>query len=118
MARNGPSKKAKPSIDAIQDDLQSLRDDVAHLSTELQGLLGDAGKDVVDDVMGRLNRARSTVDDLIVDASQRAREGARAVVDMKESVVEGVEDSVRERPITALAIAAGLGFLLSSTLLR
>jgi ElaB/YqjD/DUF883 family membrane-anchored ribosome-binding protein len=118
MPRNGQSKKARSNIDTVQDDLQSLREDVTELSTQIQGLLSNAGKDVVDDVMERLNRARSTVDDLIVEAGQRGKEAARAVVDMKESVVEGVEESVRERPLTALAIAVGFGFILSSTLRR
>jgi ElaB/YqjD/DUF883 family membrane-anchored ribosome-binding protein len=118
MPRNGHSKKARPSIDAVQDDLQSLRDDVTQLSTQLQGLLSNAGTEVVDDVMARLNRARSTVDALIVEAGHRGKEAARAVVDIKENIVEGVEESVRERPIMALAIAVGFGFILSSTMRR
>jgi ElaB/YqjD/DUF883 family membrane-anchored ribosome-binding protein len=118
MPRNGHAKKPKQAVGRIQDDLQSLRDDVTHLSEQMQSLLGDAGKDVMDDVMSRLGRAKETVDALIEDAGSKGKEAARAVVDLKENLVDEVETTVRERPITALAIAMGVGFLLSSTLRR
>ncbi|MGZ5894838.1 MAG: DUF883 family protein [Xanthobacteraceae bacterium] len=118
MARNGHTKKTAKTVESIEDDLQSLRGDVTHLSKQLQTLLRDAGSDAVDDVMSRLSRARATVDDLIADAGSKGKEAARVVVNMKDNFVDCVEDSVRERPLAALAIAAGVGFILSSTLRR
>lgn len=118
MPRNGRSKKAAQSMEDIQDDLQSLRDDVMQLSTQLQSLLSESGNDMMDEVMSRLGRAKATVDDLIEGAGDKGREAARAVSDLKDNLADGVEDSVREHPIAALAIAMGVGFVLSSTLRR
>jgi ElaB/YqjD/DUF883 family membrane-anchored ribosome-binding protein len=55
---------------------------------------------------------------LIGSAGARGREAVDAVSEMGGNVVDNVEDAIRERPLTALAIAVGLGFVLSSTMRR
>ena len=114
MARAKPSAKAADAIGNIQDDLQGLREDVAQLTQQLEGLLRDAGSDVVDDVMGRLSRARSTVDEMIADAGEKGRDAARAARDFKDNLVDDVEETVREHPLMAIAIALGVGYIISS----
>jgi ElaB/YqjD/DUF883 family membrane-anchored ribosome-binding protein len=37
---------------------------------------------------------------------------------MKDNLVEGVEETVREHPMMTLAIAVGVGFIVSSALRR
>jgi ElaB/YqjD/DUF883 family membrane-anchored ribosome-binding protein len=114
MARAKPSAKAADAIGNIQDDLQGLREDVAQLTQQLEGLLRDAGSDVVDDVMDRLSRARSTVDEMIADAGAKGKDAARAARDFKDNLVEDVEETVREHPLMTIAIALGVGYIISS----
>ena len=97
MARAKQSTKLKDNaIGNIQGDLQSLRDDVAQLTQQLEGVLRDAGSDVVDDVMSRLSRAKSTVDDMIADAGSKGRDAARVAREVKDNLVDDVEETVRE----------------------
>lgn len=106
------------NVKNLKKDLQSLRDDLSELSKQVEGLASDAGTEMVDDVKMRLANFGSSVDELIANAGARGRDAVDAVSDMGGDVVENVEDAVRERPFTALAIAVGLGFVLSSTMRR
>ena len=106
--------KSDDAIGNIQGDLQSLRDDVSLLTQQLEGLLRDAGNDVVEDVLGRLSRAKSTVDDMIADAGTKGRDAARAARDFKDNLVDDVEETVREHPLMTIAVAVGVGYIISS----
>ncbi len=117
MARARQVPKSR-DIDHLQDDLQNLREDVAQLSKQLEGALRDAGSDVADDVMKRLGRAKATVDQLIEGVGVKGADAARAAVELKDNLVDGVEESVREHPMMTLAVAMGVGFILSAALRR
>ncbi len=102
----------------LKKDLQNLRDDLSELSKQVEGVANGAGAEMIDDVKARLANFGSSVDELIGSAGARGREAVDAVSEMGGSVVDNVEDAIRERPLTALAIAVGLGFVLSSTMRR
>jgi len=55
---------------------------------------------------------RDRVTPAVADAAGRAEEAAYQARDYAHAKVETVARSVRERPLTALAIAAGVGYLL------
>jgi ElaB/YqjD/DUF883 family membrane-anchored ribosome-binding protein len=117
MARassNGTSLNVKN----LKKDLQSLREDMLELSKQVEGLAGNAGGEVLDEVKANLARFGETVDDLLANAGTRGREAVDAVGEMGGNVVENVEDAIREHPLSAVAIAVGLGFVLSSTMRR
>ena len=118
MARARSADLSSVNVKNLKKDLQSLRDDLSELSKQVEGLASDAGAEMIDDVKSRLASFGSSVDDLIAGAGARGREAVDAVGEMGGNVVDNVEDAVRERPLTALAIAVGLGFVLSSTMRR
>ena len=105
--------KSKEAIENIHEDLQSLRDDVAQLTQQLEGPLREAGSDVLDDVMARLSRAKTTVDDMMAEAGTKSRDAARAARDIKDNIIDDVEDAVREHPLMTIAVAVGVGFIIS-----
>ena len=73
-----------------------------------------------DDPKEEIARLRAQVEQLmrdrvtpaVADAAGRAEEAAYQARDYAQAKVERVARSVRERPLTALAIAAGVGYLL------
>ncbi|MBX9846230.1 MAG: hypothetical protein K2Z80_30940 [Xanthobacteraceae bacterium] len=113
-ATNGTSLNVKN----LKKDLQSLREEMLELSKQVEGLASNAGGEMLDDVKANLARFGETVDDLIANAGARGREAVETVGEMGGNVVENVEDAIREHPLSALAIAVGLGFVLSSTMRR
>ena len=118
MARARSADASSVNVKSLKRDLQSLRDDLSQLSKQVEGLATDAGSELLDDVKARLQNFGSSVDELIAGAGARGREAADAVGEMGGNVVENVEEAVREHPLATLAIAAGLGFVLASTMRR
>ena len=95
---------ASAGVRDIQADLVGLRDDVVrltHQSTDIFATKGTAS----------WQRAKSDLDGVISDAGEKGREAIGAVREVGDNVVDAVDKSLKQRPYTALALAAGLGFL-------
>ncbi|GER00128.1 hypothetical protein JCM17845_07510 [Iodidimonas gelatinilytica] len=89
-------KKYTDEMDALKADVQKLRADIA----ALVGAFGD-------DASAKGQEAREA-------AARRLRE-ARA---KSEAGLKQIEGSIEQNPLTALAIALGLGFLVGALLNR
>jgi len=92
----------------IQDDLQALRDDVARLTQQLAGIVTAKGNKA-------WKRAKSNVGDVVSDVQDMGMEAVGAVREVGDNVVDAIDESLRKRPYTTLAIAAGIGFLFGAT---
>ena len=88
----------------IQADLVSLRDEVARLTHQIADIFAAKGT-------ASWQRAKSDLDGVISDAGEKGREAIGAVREVGDNVVDAVDKSLKQRPYTALALAAGLGFL-------
>jgi ElaB/YqjD/DUF883 family membrane-anchored ribosome-binding protein len=99
-------------------DLQSLRDDIAHLTQQIATLLVATGEATVDEIMGQIRRAKQNIDDLVTDAKANGKDAADAVREAADPVVKGVGDAVHEHPFLALAVAVGLGLAFGAALRR
>ena len=102
------TKAAAAGANDIQEDLQVLRDDVTRLTRQIAGILSSKGTQAWE-------RARSNVDGVVADAQERGMDAVDAAREMGETVVDTIDESVRQRPYTMLALAAGLGFLCGAT---
>jgi ElaB/YqjD/DUF883 family membrane-anchored ribosome-binding protein len=88
----------------IQADLVGLRDDVARLTHQIADIFAAKGT-------ASWQRAKSDLDGVISDAGEKGREAIGAVREVGDNVVDAFDKSLKQRPYTALALAAGLGFL-------
>ncbi len=95
MADNSESK-AGANLDALRVELDQMR-------SELSKLLENAG----DTARAKVKEAAATAEDVAHEASRAADKGCTVL-----------RDTVREQPVTSLAVAAGLGFIASLLLLR
>ena len=60
-------------------------------------------------------KARSSVDDMVAGAQDTGREAVDAVREVSDNFVEAIDESIKTRPYTTLAIVAALGFLFGAT---
>jgi ElaB/YqjD/DUF883 family membrane-anchored ribosome-binding protein len=111
-------RKTTTAIGEIQNDLYSVREDVAKLADHVTELLGDKSDDVINDVKQRVSRLRESIDAAISEAGAGGRSAVREATDGLKDIGDTLEDSMRERPFTMLAIALGLGVVLGTTLRR
>ena len=92
----------------IQKDLQALRDDFARLAEQVGDILTDKGN-------AAWRRARSSVDEAVAGAQDRSREAVDAMREVSDNFVDAIDQSIKERPYTTLAMVAGIAFLLGAT---
>ncbi|HLN37993.1 MAG TPA: hypothetical protein VK337_09445 [Xanthobacteraceae bacterium] len=102
-------KKAAGEVSGdIQSDLQALRDDFARLAEQVSEILGTKGS-------AAWQKARSSVDDMVAGAQDTGREAVDAMREVSDNFVEAIDDSIKTRPYTTLAIAAAIGFFFGAT---
>jgi ElaB/YqjD/DUF883 family membrane-anchored ribosome-binding protein len=92
----------------MQDDLKTLRDDFSRLAEQVSTILSNRGNDA-------WQRAKSGLDDVMADAQDKGRDAVGAMRDVSDNFVEAIDESLKNRPYTTLAIVAGLGFLFGAT---
>ena len=110
-ARDGLRDVKKAAGEASSDiaaDLQALRDDFAKLAEQVSEILGTKGN-------AAWQKARSSVDDMVAGAQDTGREAVDAVREVSDNFVEAIDESIKTRPYTTLAIVAALGFLFGAT---
>ncbi len=110
-ARDGRPRSRQSGLIRVRrhpDDLQALRDDFARLAEQVGEILADKGN-------AAWRRAKTSVDSIVSDAQDKGRDAAGAVRDVSDNFVGAIDDSLKERPYTTLAIVAGLGFLFGAT---
>jgi ElaB/YqjD/DUF883 family membrane-anchored ribosome-binding protein len=101
-------KVASAGARDIQEDLEALRDDVARLTQQIGGILAATGNKA-------WRRAKSNVEGVISDAQGAGAEAVGAVREVGDNVVDAIDESLKTRPYTTLALAAGIGFLFGAT---
>lgn len=92
----------------IQQDLETLREDVARLAEQVAQLLAVKGNATWRD-------AKSNIDGIMSDAQAKGQEAVDAVRGVGENVTDAIDDLLKRRPYTTLALALGIGFLFGTT---
>jgi ElaB/YqjD/DUF883 family membrane-anchored ribosome-binding protein len=101
-------KAAAAASGDIQADLEALRNDVARLTTQITDIFASKGN-------AAWSRARSNVEGVMSDVGAKGQEAVDAVREVGENVVDAIDESLRKRPYTTLALAAAIGFLFGAT---
>jgi ElaB/YqjD/DUF883 family membrane-anchored ribosome-binding protein len=85
-----------------------LRDDFRRLADQVAGIVSDSGT-------AAWQRAKSSIDDAVADAQAKGRDAASAVHEVSDRFVDALDESLKTRPYTTLAIVAGIAFLFGAT---
>lgn len=91
----------------IQADLQALQEDVAKLTKQFADMFSERGSTA-------WQRAKANVDDVLSEAQAKGATAIDSVRDASDGVLDALEDSLRQRPYTTLALAVGLGFVVGT----
>jgi ElaB/YqjD/DUF883 family membrane-anchored ribosome-binding protein len=84
MATTARKTRAKSTVD-LESELDTLREDLSRMTDQLTQF-----------------------------ATQKGRDAVEAVRGAAENVTDTVEESIQERPMTTIALAVGLGFLIGA----
>ena len=97
-------KAASAASGDIQADLQALRDDVTRLATQITDIFAAKGNVA-------WSRAKSNVEGVVSDVGAKGQEAMDAVQEVGDKVIDTIDESLKTRPYTTLAVALGIGFL-------
>ncbi len=95
-------------VDAVKNDISALADQISEV---LEAFKGDARKQA----KRTYKQARANVDSVMSDASKRGGEALDAAQDYASTLEESLEDAITQRPLAAVGLAVGLGFLIGVT---
>jgi ElaB/YqjD/DUF883 family membrane-anchored ribosome-binding protein len=102
-------------VDRLRKDLDALKHDIAALGTEMTTAL----KSIAGTAQGQARRGYKRMqDNVTATVSDLRRQGTGAWDDAQETVEsleESFEQAVRQRPLSAVGLAIGLGFLIGVT---
>jgi ElaB/YqjD/DUF883 family membrane-anchored ribosome-binding protein len=101
-------KAAAAASGDLQADLQALRDDVARLAQQIADIFAAKGGNA-------WHHARSGVDEAIADVEGRGRDAIDAVREVGDNLAGAIDESLKQRPYTTLALALGIGFLFGAS---
>jgi ElaB/YqjD/DUF883 family membrane-anchored ribosome-binding protein len=102
------AKAASAAGGDIQADLEALRSDVARLTTQLGDIFAAKGSAA----WGRAkSNIKANIEDVVSDASAKGQEAVDAVREVSDNMMEAIDESLKRRPYTTLALAFGIGFL-------
>jgi ElaB/YqjD/DUF883 family membrane-anchored ribosome-binding protein len=101
-------KAASVASGDIQADLEALRNDVARLASQIGDIFTAKGNQA-------WGRAKDNLGGVMSDATAKGQEAVDAVREVSDNMVGAIDESLKKRPYTTLAIAVGIGFLLGIT---
>jgi ElaB/YqjD/DUF883 family membrane-anchored ribosome-binding protein len=110
-AKDAARESAKAVSEAgsnMQADLDSLRHEVRRLTDQITDIVTAKGS-------AAWARARSNIEGVVSDATAKGQEAVHAVRDVGDNMVDAIDESLRKRPYTTLALAVGIGFLFGAT---
>jgi ElaB/YqjD/DUF883 family membrane-anchored ribosome-binding protein len=99
---------AAAASEDIKADLQALRDDMAKLAKQIADIFAAKGSKAWD-------HARSGVDEALADVEDKGRDAIDAVREVGDNLAGAIDESLKHRPYTTLALALGIGFLFGAT---
>ena len=100
-------KAASAASGDIQADLQALRDDVTRLATQIADIFSAKGNVA-------WSRAKANVEGVVSDVGAKGQEAIDAAQEVRDKVIDAIDESLETRPYTTLAMALGIGFLLGA----
>jgi ElaB/YqjD/DUF883 family membrane-anchored ribosome-binding protein len=104
----------KATYERLEKDVAAVKNDISALTEQITDALnsfaGTAGKQA----RRGYKQARANVDSAVDDLSERGSAAMDAAQEAASSLEETLEDLIQERPLAAVGLALGLGFLIGT----
>lgn len=101
-------ERLQKDLDAVKNDISALTDQISDV---IEAFKGDARKQA----RRAYKQARSDVDSMMSDVGKRGSEALDAAQNYAGTLEESLEDAITQRPLAAVGLAVGLGFLIGVT---
>ncbi|HVX79719.1 MAG TPA: DUF883 family protein [Bradyrhizobium sp.] len=105
----------KATVERLEKDIAAVKDDISALTEQITEVLNSFAGTAKKQARHGYKQARANVDAAVDDLSGRGSAAMEAAQDMASSIEETLEDAIAQRPLAAVGLALGLGFLIGVT---
>lgn len=105
----------KATYERLQKDVEAVKNDISALADQISDVIEAFKGDARKQAKRTYKQARANVDTMMSDASKRGGEALDAAQDYASTLEESLEDAITQRPLAAVGLAVGLGFLIGVT---
>ena len=110
-----PNVENEDPFTRLEKEMTAMRNAIGVLSEQVADAASDIGAVAQSQARRGLKNARSHVNAMMSDASDRAGVVANAAQMQASSIGDTLQDVIEERPLSTVALALGLGFLIGVT---
>ncbi len=103
------------SYERLQKDVDAVKDDMSKLAEQLSDALDAFTSTARKQTRRGYKQARSNLDSIMADAADKGNSALAAAQDAAVTLEDTVEDAIVQRPLAAVGLAVGLGFLIGVT---
>jgi ElaB/YqjD/DUF883 family membrane-anchored ribosome-binding protein len=108
-------KVGDATYDRLQKDVSTVKNDIAALTDQITDALNTLAGAAKKRARHGYKEARANVGATVSDLSERTGAVMEAAQDTATTIEETLEDVIVQRPLTTVALALGLGFLIGVT---
>jgi ElaB/YqjD/DUF883 family membrane-anchored ribosome-binding protein len=101
----------KATYERLEKDVANVKDDISALADQITDAINTLAGTARKQARRGYKNARANVDSVVDDLSERSS----AMMDAAGSMEETLENVITERPLAAVGLALGLGFLIGAT---
>jgi ElaB/YqjD/DUF883 family membrane-anchored ribosome-binding protein len=105
----------KATTERLEKDVAAVKDDIAALTDQITDAINTFAGSATKQARRGYKQARANVDSAVDDMSERGGAMMDAAQDAALSIEESLEDAITQRPLAAVGLAIGLGFLIGAT---
>lgn len=103
------------NFERLQKDVEAVKNDINALTDQITDALNTFTGQAQKQARRTYKQARSNVNAAMDEASERGSEALEAAQDYAATIEESLEDAIIQRPLAAVGVALGLGFLIGVT---
>jgi ElaB/YqjD/DUF883 family membrane-anchored ribosome-binding protein len=105
----------KETYDRLQKDVDAVKDDISKLADQLSDALDAFTATARKQSRRGYKQTRSNLEAMMSDATEKGNAALTAAQDAAVNLEDTVEDAIVQRPLAAMGLAVGLGFLIGVT---
>lgn len=105
----------KATYERLQKDVEAVKNDISQLTEQLSEALNAFSRSTQRQARRNIKQARSSMETFVDDATRKGSEALEAAQDAAATLEESIEDAIVQRPLAAVGLALGLGFLIGVT---
>jgi ElaB/YqjD/DUF883 family membrane-anchored ribosome-binding protein len=105
----------KATYERLQKDVEAVKNDISALADQISDVIDAFKGDARKQARRAYKQARSNVDSVVDDVRRQGGDAMDAAQDYAATLEESLEDAIVQRPLAAVGLAIGLGFLIGVT---